>query len=509
MEETNLKDKIVTLFESGLSKTQIANNIAPDGASYIEIDILRKKVARILNQAGYMMAPLGETEEFKQASLRKKGDKNVYIITSQQNHTNINKRLWKNIQAFADEIDAEIHVTLGRYNSKKEIMAKWEPTAQKYWTASRIEITEDLILRADLNVSYTSKNPLGRVETLEKGASIIVTNPKFHSKESASLQGYNNTRCFTTGSISLPNYSSSVAGQYSTSKHKLGFLIVEVTSEGVLFRQVEADSRGDFEDIGHRLVNGKIKPTKNLKGIVFGDLHLRHVSPVAQTLITKVVEEYKPEYIVFHDALDAETMNFHLDRSATTKAILYNSVDPRVTVEINELKDYLSTFNCKVLIPQANHNERLDRALDRDWREDIVNNEFYMKYIPLKVAGKLPRGVLAYAIEEDTRLDHVRCFSHLDTQKIGGFEVSHHGHYGTNGARGSATSYINLNIPIILGHTHSTLRHNDCIYVGSCTKMLLGYNERGASSWSVGNVFITSNGNAILVFSINETVSNL
>lgn len=489
-------------FLDGTNKTDIAKLwLSGTNPTHTEIDTTRKKVSNYLARNGLGSINLLDTKEYQQAKLRVVPKSKFYIITSAQNHTKVEAKALKNLKAYAEHLGGELIVLLGRYNSNRLINDYWDPAIEEYSKAGRLELPNDLIVRGDLQVGYSVKKPLTRIHSLEGGKSLILAHPKLHQSTDATLQGYTQKTAYTTGSITKANYTNSVSGAYSESKHKIGFLVVEVSQGYNIVRQIEMDASCNFEDLILSVKNGRVINSKPAKGIVFGDIHLRHATQERLDCIYKYINLTSPKYIVLHDLFDGETVNFHIKHKPTEKAHLLNtSTSVRILDEMKEVKDFLHSFKylTKVLIPIANHHERLDRALELDWRDDIINYDFYLDYTKLKIEGGLPRGVLAHYLEEDKRLNFVTCFSHLDSFKIGKFEVAHHGHFGVNGARGAVTSYVNLNIPVILGHTHSGIRFDDCLYAGFNTAKNVGYNERGASGWSRAEIVITNNGLAVL-----------
>ena len=59
-----------------------------------------------------------ESEQYELAKLRKADKtKKRFIITWAQNNTEVHKGLFDNIKAYADYIDADIHVIAGRYKN--------------------------------------------------------------------------------------------------------------------------------------------------------------------------------------------------------------------------------------------------------------------------------------------------------------------------------------------------------------------------------------------------------
>jgi hypothetical protein len=83
-------------------------------------------------------------------------------------------------------------------------------------------------------------------------------------------------------------------------------------------------------------------------------------------------------------------------------------------------------------------------------------------------------------------------------------ECGVHGHIGTNGSRGSAIQFKDMNTKNITGHTHSPLRIDGHVCVGTLTHLRVGYNK-GLSSWGHANAIIYPNGKMQLVIINKDT----
>jgi predicted phosphodiesterase len=77
-------------------------------------------------------------------------------------------------------------------------------------------------------------------------------------------------------------------------------------------------------------------------------------------------------------------------------------------------------------------------------------------------------------------------------------ELAIHGHYGANGARGSASAFSKMGPKSITGHTHSPSITDGHMCVGTNSKLDMGYN-RGLSSWAHTNAILYSNGSRALI----------
>ena len=188
----------------------------------------------------------------------------------------------------------------------------------------------------------------------------------------------------------------------------------------------------------------------------------------------KLCKNLNIEKLVLHDVIDGESCNNHIVKNPIEQYKRLMKGQNLIEKEMDDLAEWLEKkLDFNIVIPSANHNDRLDRILQEDWRKDIANSMFYLKYTQAVLEEKANKGVLAYYLEERFG-DKITTLKHNDSYIIGKYECSQHGHLGSNGARGSMVGFRNLNIPIITAHTHSTYRADDFLCAGTNCELNLG-----------------------------------
>ena len=93
-------------------------------------------------------------------------------------------------------------------------------------------------------------------------------------------------------------------------------------------------------------------------------------------------------------------------------------------------------------------------------------------------------------------------FEFFDKDKgyeIGGFIVSEHGDAGISGAFGSPNAFNKTFENCIVGHTHSPEIREKTIYVGTLSKLIVNYNQKGMTKWVHANAIIHKNETAQLI----------
>lgn len=497
--------KILELYKKEKNITKVADKYCTTfkiEKDYKAVDNLRKRISKFLEIEGLTnnKKRLEDSNEFKEASKRKLTKKQYYIITWEQNETPLHKEFWNNILAYKDFLDAELSVILGRYRNPTSVFTdrsneNWNQETKPYWDASRHDVHDFLTVLSDVKISPTRKYPLTGLQGLSQGKSIVIGHPKLHLKTEPTLNGYPKKMLLTTGAVTVPNYTDSGAGAIGKGVHKLGFVIVEVHNDEIFYiRQVEADKDGNFIDLCHEVKNNQVSRVDKALALVCGDTHHWHIDKAIDAQNDKICEAFNVDNVVFHDIVDGESCNNWKIKSPVQQFKRYAEGEHLIENELDDLQVWLQDkvkFN--PVVPQANHNDRFDRVLDNDWRKDIPNSLFYLNYTHKVLTGEIDKGIIAWFLE-DKFGDQVTCLDYQDSFKIGKYECSQHGDYGANGAKGSPIGFRNLEIPIILAHSHVPYRADDCIYVGTNTKLLLDYNKKGASSWVHANVLIAKNG---------------
>ena len=441
-----------------------------------------------------------DSSEFKEALNRKLDKSQYYIITWEQNETPLHQDFFNNILAYKEFLGAELSVILGRYKNPTSVFTdskneNWNEQTRPYWDANNHNIHKHLKILANIKISPTRKYPLTGIQDLADNKSVIVGHPKLHLKTEPTLANYPDRMIFTTGAVTLPNYTDSASGVIGEGSHKFGFVIVEIADDEVFFvRQVEAEQDGSFIDLCYEVKNQEVTIVDKALGLICGDTHLGHLNPEIDKQNDLICEYFNVDNVVLHDIIDGESCNNHKIKSAIEQFKRYDKGEHLIHKELENLTSWVATkLKYNPVVPQANHNSRFDRILDEDWRKDIHNAKFYLEFTKKVLDGEVTDGVVSYWLKHHFG-DKVTTLKHTDSFKIGKYECSQHGDNGSNGAKGSPITFRNLGIPIILAHTHTPYRADDTLYVGTNTELLLDYNQKGASSWVHCNILVAKNG---------------
>lgn len=468
-------------------------------------------------------------EDAKKAKINKKSDR--FIITWAQNNTPVHEPFLRNIEAYAEFIDAEICIIAGRYKNPTSVFSDkdfdtWHSRTIPYLYANREKIHKHLVVIGDVKVSPTAETPMTGMKGFSGSESCIFGHPKVQEETLDVLEGRPEKKMMTTGACTIPNYTDSKSGKKGEFHHTLGFVVVEVKDKNKVFtRCVTATDDGNFYDLyykvefagGNKKVNivdglsfvtrefeGKSEITRinEIDGIVLGDMHFgEHDEKVVDVTLNELMKKLKPKQVVLHDVFDGTSISHH-DRNDAFAAY-FKAVDGRSNLkdEINNMLNGLKPFEkYNTVIVRSNHDDFLDRWLrDVDWRKERnpLNYPAYMEYASLILNRKAPNGVIPFLINQ--QYPDMITLGLSDSHRIHEWEVGQHGHIGSGGSRGSVNQYRQLNTKMIVGHSHAPSRKDGVIQVGTSTKLRLDYNK-GASKWAHAHAIIHPNGKGQLIY---------
>ena len=465
-----------------------------------------------------------ESDEFKQAQSREfDPTKKRFIITWAQIETPLHTLFWQNLLAYADFIDAGIHVIAGRYKaptslessntqkSKEKNKNYWPQEVRPYLDANRQQIHQYLSILGDVKVQPTAVKPLSGIEGFTGLESSILGHPKVHMRSLPILDGYPNKLMWTTGACTLENYTDTKIGKRGEFNHQIGFVVVEIDDSVGAFhvRQVQAvDADGSFMDLIYTIADGQVYATEeDFPAVVLGDLHLGSENKPLVNLAMDFAYRVNAKNVVLHDLFDGHSVNHHERKNAFK--ILEREQDGSLDLEdeIKYMHRWLRRFDdIPLVVIRANHDDFLDRWLiNSDWKNE-GNKKLYWELGSIKAQGLAPKGVIPYLIEQAHT--GVKVTGYNDSFRVLDWELGLHGDKGTNGSRGSLNQFKHLNTKTVTAHSHSPGREDGALAVGTLTKRRLGYNE-GLSSWFESFVAIYPNGKAHHINFVKERFTTL
>ncbi len=436
-----------------------------------------------------------EPEQLVKAK-KKEHDKSKkrYLITSAQSATPIDKAFLKNIEAYAKHINAEILVIPFRYKNPTSVFTDkqenddwWHEDLIQYLTLNRHDLNKRISVLSDIKIQPTSSQPLQGLEGMTGEHSSVVGHPRFELKSIPVMEGCPAKILFTTGCITVQNYTDSKTGKKGEFHHSIGCAIVEIKDdETYFFRQISANKNGEFIDLFYHVKDGVVSKEDSVEAMILGDIHVAHCDPrVTDITLNNLFKKLRPKKLFIHDIIDSNSISHH---NVNDPFILHQQEmdgSNSLQKEINDMVEWLRQIEqYDVYIVKSNHDEHIDKFLRiTDWRKmaTLKNALPYMEYATATLKGEAPNGIVPYIINK--HFPKFKCLGHNDNVSVKGWLCSVHGHIGASGSRGSLAQYSRLSTKSVTAHSHVIGRIGGAVSVGTSTFLRVAYNL-GASAWS-------------------------
>jgi hypothetical protein len=172
-----------------------------------------------LVKLGFKEKLIEESEEFIKAKARKfDKSKKRFIISWAQNDTPVHEEFFKNMKAYAKYVDADIHVIAGRYKNPTSVFTDknhdtWVKELRPYLDAARHNIHKYVSIMSDIKIQPTASNPMSGMEGISGINSCIFGSPRVHMQVIPALEGYKPKVMWTTGAVTVENYTDSKSGK--------------------------------------------------------------------------------------------------------------------------------------------------------------------------------------------------------------------------------------------------------------------------------------------------------
>jgi hypothetical protein len=414
-----------------------------------------------------------------------------YIVASVVEGAPIVLNFLEAMEYYAKVNNAQVILLWMRGVYKGDRFSLTELDRVKPYLTSEIRFNTKLIAKAFL-IHPAQKYPVaGLEEYAQDNDSIICASTKQCLQVVARPKGKVPHTIHTTGTISKPKYSKTRVGCIAEQDNKLGALVVEVKdSKNFFIRQVQWIDNG-FVDLG-------IKYTKNAhtqvscEAMVLGDLHLTEEDPVAIKSTYDQLHFFNPKNIFIHDVLSNNSINHHEKENCVFKCTLpekFDSLEKELEYGKFKLTELRNKVNkgANIFIVPSNHDDFIRKFCnDGMFIKDPKNAVIGAKCFIALVDKKNPLDVYCH-------VDGITYLPKDSTYKIEGWELAEHGHLGTNGARGSAKSFMKSHNKVIIGHSHTPKIIGNVWQVGTLSKLSLSYTS-GASSWMHANCVVYEGG---------------
>lgn len=444
-----------------------------------------------------------ETKEFKSAG--------IHLYTWAQNATPIHPAAWANMLAYAEALGAEVHVIPGRHTNPTSIFKDldkdfWAPELIPYLDLTRHDITPHLRIVGDVKIVPTAISPLLNIATITEGKTAILGHPKMQLMCVPVLEGYHKQNLWTTGSITVPNGTDSLAGKRGESQHMIGFTIVELDGDSHHIRHVPICEDGSFTDICYHVSEGLVGRNDKMRAIAVGDLHHGQHSVGKMESTVGLMQHITPEYVILHDVFNGTSVNHHEQKNPLLLYWKYVNGTNIIQAEVDGLLDYIKELSddlptTQMVVVRSNHDIWLDRrVVEMAWQKDVPNAAFYHKAMGILLREENQKGLIPHFVKEHFDGDvlpdgrpKVIALGRDESFAPGEVEYGNHGDLGANGSRGNIKQYAKSAMKTTVGDYHTPQRFDGAMSAGTSTELRQGYNQ-GPSSWRWADVIEYTNG---------------
>ena len=431
-----------------------------------------------------------------------------YIITSAQAYATPHKNFLDGLERYAEKHNAKIVILPMIGNCAKQDVDGLAKRLYDYEIVDNKRLNRNIQIQ-QFNIRPYQIDPItGLQRFAQRETSLIFASPKQRMKAIAHSNHKIPKMLATTGACTRPNYATGRdvsaerrrLGGIATRDHVYGALVVEVeNNERFYMRNIRADSRGKFVDLGEKYNGNRITQAK-LEAMVLGDIHTGYTDPKVEKANLQMIRQLNPERIVLHDLFDGHSIAHHRDGHLITQQIIegadrgFLSLEQELQDNYDKLKIINKAGNdSDIYVVGANHLEFLDRYLDEGrFIKDPLNAK-----ISFELAAALARGEnpVEYGINMMGDVpENVHFLKRDEDLKVKGYQLGSHGDKGASGGRGSIRSKENDFGKSITGHTHSGEIQRETYVVGTSTPSTIFYNRGTPTNWTNTNALLWDTG---------------
>lgn len=451
-----------------------------------------------------------------------------FIFTVAQNNTKLHDEFWATLTRMAKVRKAKLFVSQCTYNKKgwqritrDSLTVDGTHDTEGLWYDARIEphvlneqvkVAEGLLFCGELDILPTAVTPLSGLSNYSGPHSAIVPHVKMQMESLATMKHNPAKFMYTTGAVTMRNYINRRAGQIAEFHHVYGAVYVEVDKDGRWYaRQLNADENGVVFDLDRAWGPTWDAPSKDFgrPALVLGDVHYEKRDASAMIGAMDMIDRLKPTTVFLHDLIDFKYRNHHNIKDPHFLFTQAARGEESVEHSVIQVADWLWNLAMKFpktefVVVKSNHDEALDRWLKDSTAASDPHNALYWHNLNVAVLQAIKFGnaidPLRFAIECEWphELPNVQFLSADESYVINGIEYGMHGHYGPNGARGSAKNFRQIGVRVCHGHTHSAGIIDGIYTAGVLGSLDMGYNK-GPSSWSHSHILSYSNGKRTII----------
>ncbi|SCW95695.1 hypothetical protein [Ancylobacter rudongensis] len=459
----------------------------------------------------------------------------TFLFTGAQNDAPVDQDFWRNLNAYAQWLGAEIVVGPWTYETNwwdenNPASRDYDPVLMPHLCFGQMEIGPDFVFCGEMNTLPTAARPISDLTTYSRGRWAVFPHAKLQLLSIPSTDPHTPAhQIMTTGSVTRPMVIPRKAGVKSLFHHVIGATIVEFDEDGTFFcRQLSADENGSFYDLDVLVKAGEISTGHRALAMTAADIHAAKLDrgnclttfgfdPKTQARRSdSLLDTVRPEHLLIHDLHDQESRNHHHEDDVSHNFEMAVRGRESVMGEVQRAVDFLLSIKApetEIIVVESNHDLALERYVrEGRYRMDGVNFRVgltldaayhdWRAEVAKALDGNLPAptfSLLEWTMRflAGPKLHHVKWVHDGQSLVIDGVQVGAHGFRGANGAKGTVAGYARLGQKMSIGDKHSPAIL-DGVYVAGVMQLNHGYNK-GPSGWSVTHILQYRNGKRALV----------
>ena len=462
--------------------------------------------------------------EDKSLNVRAKGvaKSKRWFVTSAQNNSLVHQGFIDTIKVFCEHMQANPIAIMTRYANPDKFHRgadsgiEWDHSIDGWYLDKNVNLGAKLMIAGDVKVASTSANPLGGLDLIGRGRSMIVGHGQLQMRLVATPHGVDPKMLHSTGSCTLANYGRSQTAMKAREHHNLAGLYVEMRGDDFYIFQIEADKNGHFYFLNEHFTPDGVTNGHRPLAYVIGDEHRIHMTKADHANLwgkKGPIETLNPECLVRHDVDDFYTRNHHHKEDLMLSMHKEKTGFRLVEDELRDTAKYLNeTSKGRIsYVVDSNHPNAFGKWLNRfQPKNDIANADFYMRYMGHKAlyGSSWADDDFTYFMTEflpanEYAENDVVFLSRNDQLLFAGIDCAHHGDKGANGARGSAQAFSKAFLKMTTGHSHSPSIFKGAWCVGTWAMKMTEQYAKGIGSWMIMDNIIYPDGARCMVTHIN------
>jgi hypothetical protein len=449
----------------------------------------------------------------------------TFILTSAQDSTPLYEEGFRNLEAYAGRLGAEIKVggftyQKGLFEDHSAAAGVFDSRLAPYLSPTIEELCEGLVWYGAANILPTAADPLSGWDTQTRGAWAIFPHAKVALKSIPVQRGAPPKQIMTSGVVTKPNYVQRNAGQKAEFHHTPAATIVEVSHTGTFFvRQLVMASDGSFQDLCEEVKDGKVIPGRPIEGLNPGDVHLEYIDQSSARLVWGLggasgcmLDVLKPRHQFIHDSFDFASRSPHTRNDPHERAKRLaeglDSVENMFRDTARFLRD-ISRPWCRTVHVMSNHNHQVERWLkDYSAASDAANAKIWHR-LNYEWHAAIEREDASFSAVEfglknaGIDLSETTFLRYGDSFQIcqgpNPVECGAHGDIGPKGQRGSAASLSKVIGRMNVGHYHGAVIQEGLFAAGTNSIIPMEYASNGPNVWQRSQIVTYANGKRTIV----------